>query len=236
MRRDQLAHLLRAASQIVGERDVVVIGSQSILGSYRESELPDPAVGSIEADLAFLDDPDNSKSDQVDAAIGEDSQFHATYGYYGQGVSVATATLPAGWRDRVVVLEDAAARPGRGLCLDPHDLVVSKLVRDERRTSRSRGLFCPSASWTQRFLANVRVTLTPRLQCNGACWTGSTRQFNGWGRVEAPTAEIWGSSGRRLLAGLAVDRLAQQVGVAVVPRVLLDHVAHDPSQARCPTV
>ena len=128
MTRDELAHILRSASRIVGERDIVVIGSQSILGSFTDSELPDPAVGSIEADLAFFDDLDNAKSDEVDGAIGEDSQFHATFGYYGQGVSVTTAVLPAGWRDRVVVFENADTQPGRGICLDPHDLVVSKLA------------------------------------------------------------------------------------------------------------
>jgi len=126
--RDELAHILRSASRIVGEQDIVVIGSQSILGSFTDSELPDPAIASIEADLAFLDDPDHAKADKVDGAIGEDSQFHATFGYYGQGVSVTTAVLPAGWRDRVVVFDNADTRPGRGLCLDPHDLVVSKLA------------------------------------------------------------------------------------------------------------
>src|SRR5262249_8621758 len=35
-----------------------------------------------------------------------------------------------------------------------------------------------------------------------------------------------------LLAGLAVHGLAEQVGVAVVPGVLLDHVHQDPAQAR----
>jgi len=128
MKRDELAHILRAASRIVGEHDIVVIGSQSILGSFTEDQLPEPAVASIEADLAFLDDPDNRKSDEVDGAIGEDSQFHATFGYYGQGVSVSTATLPAGWHDRIVVFDTADTEPGRGLCLEPHDLVVSKLV------------------------------------------------------------------------------------------------------------
>ena len=128
MTRDELAHILRSASRIVGEQDIVVIGSQSILGSFTDSELPDPAIASIEADLAFLDDPDHAKADKVDGAIGEDSQFHATFGYYGQGVSVTTAMLPAGWRDRVVVFDNAKTHPGRGLCLDPHDLVVSKLA------------------------------------------------------------------------------------------------------------
>jgi hypothetical protein len=128
MRRDELAHILRAASRIVGEQDIVVIGSQSILGTFPEDQLPDQAVASVEADLAFLDDPDNTKSDEIDGAIGEDSQFHATFGIYGQGVSVSTATLPAGWRDRIVVFDTAETEPGRGLCLEPHDLVVSKLL------------------------------------------------------------------------------------------------------------
>lgn len=43
-------------------------------------------------------------------------------------VSASTAILPAGWRDRIVLLENDLTAPGRGLCLDRHDLVVSKLV------------------------------------------------------------------------------------------------------------
>ena len=128
MRRQDLAHILRAASQIADQPDVLVIGSQSILGAYDQNQLPDAAVASIEADIAFFDDSDDAKSDLVDGAIGEDSRFHSTFGYYAQGVSVATAVLPAGWRDRLIVFEGESTRPGRGLCLDPHDLVVSKLV------------------------------------------------------------------------------------------------------------
>jgi len=126
--RDQLAHLLRAASQIADEHDVLVVGSQSILGTYGEDELPDDAVASVEADVTFFWDADDKKSDIVDGALGEDSMFHHTFGYYAQGVSVATAVLPTGWRDRLVVFEDEATAPGRGFCLDRHDLVISKLV------------------------------------------------------------------------------------------------------------
>src|SRR3990172_3959936 len=46
----------------------------------------------------------------------------------------------------------------------------------------------------------------------------------------------WGLCARRLLAGEPVNRLPDEVGMAVVPRVLLDHVDQDPSQAGCPTV
>ena len=128
MRRQQLEHVLRAASTVVGERDILVIGSQSILGSIPDEDLPLEATTSIEADLAFFDDPADEKADQVDGAIGELSRFHETYGYYAQGVSVATAILPSGWRERLISLETPNTEPGRGLCLEPHDCVVSKLV------------------------------------------------------------------------------------------------------------
>ncbi len=83
---------------------------------------------SIEADVAFSDDIDASKADAVDGAIGELSQFHQTYGYYAQGVKIQTAVLPAGWEHRTEILDRPDSRPGYARCLEPHDLVVSKLV------------------------------------------------------------------------------------------------------------
>lgn len=128
MNREQLAHVLRSAATIVNDENIVVIGSQAILGSYKEDELPIEAVRSMEADLAFADDPEASKADQVDGAIGEGSQFHATFAYYARGVSVSTAVLPDGWEGRVVTYDRVDALPSRAVCIEPHDLVVSKLV------------------------------------------------------------------------------------------------------------
>ncbi len=128
MNREKLEHILRAASAIAREPDVLVIGSQSVLGSFAEGELPQEATSSMEADIAFFDDPADTKADQVDGAIGELSMFHQTFGYYAQGVSVTTAVLPEGWRDRVVEFATPGTAPGRGLCLDPHDCVISKLT------------------------------------------------------------------------------------------------------------
>ena len=128
MRREQLEHVLRAACTVASEEAALVIGSQAILGSFPEDALPEAAARSIEVDLAFLDDPGDTKSDLVDGALGELSRFHETFGYYAQGVSVTTAVLPAGWRERLVTFLTPGTRPGRGLCLEPHDLVVSKLV------------------------------------------------------------------------------------------------------------
>jgi hypothetical protein len=36
MRRDQLEHAIRTACQIIGQPAVIVVGSKSILGTYRE--------------------------------------------------------------------------------------------------------------------------------------------------------------------------------------------------------
>ena len=65
---------------------------------------------------------------ESDGSIGEGSPFHAAFGYYAQGVAEDTATLPAGWRDRLVPVHNPNTRGATGLCLEPHDLVISKYV------------------------------------------------------------------------------------------------------------
>jgi len=84
MRRAQLEHLLRAAASIVDVSDLVVIGSQAILASYPDWELPVEATLSVEADLAVdsriaridLGVDESHLADLIDGAIGEGSQFH----------------------------------------------------------------------------------------------------------------------------------------------------------------
>jgi hypothetical protein len=39
MRRDQLEHAIRTACQIIGQPEVIVVGSQSILGTFVEEQL-----------------------------------------------------------------------------------------------------------------------------------------------------------------------------------------------------
>lgn len=128
MRRAELAHILRAAARITADGEILVIGSQAILGTFDEDQLPAEAWRSVEADVAFFNDPLGVKSDQVDGAIGEDSRFHSTHGIYGQGVSVTTAVLPVGWQQRLVPFEGSDAEPSHAKCLDAHDLVCAKLV------------------------------------------------------------------------------------------------------------
>jgi hypothetical protein len=124
MKRSELEHLIRAAGRIAGEREIVVIGSQSVLGQFPDA--PIALLASMEADLYPKNDPE--LADKVDGAIGEGSRFHKEYGYYAQGVAPDTATLPRGWQRRLVRIENSNTGGHAGLCLEVHDLAISKYV------------------------------------------------------------------------------------------------------------
>ena len=94
MKRAELEHVIRAASTIAADDEIVVIGSQSILGQFPTP--PDELTVSNEADVYPRNHPE--RADLIDGSIGELSPFHDTFGYYAQGVGEETAVLPAGWQ------------------------------------------------------------------------------------------------------------------------------------------
>ena len=124
MRRSDLEHLIRAAGRIAGEHELIIIGSQPVLGQFPDA--PIALLMSMEADLYPKTHPE--RADAVDGAIGEGSAFHETYGYYAQGVAPETATLPARWEARLVRIENPNTGGYAGLCLEVHDLAISKYV------------------------------------------------------------------------------------------------------------
>lgn len=136
MRRDQLEHAIRTACQIIGKPEVIVIGSQAILGTFREEQLPADATMSIEVDiLPIAGDNDETArlADLIEGVAGEFSPFEQLHGFSIDGVDLTTSALPAGWRDRLVKVQNAntAALDGgpqyTGWCLDKEDLCVAKL-------------------------------------------------------------------------------------------------------------
>jgi hypothetical protein len=124
MTREQLEHILRAAEGITGAREFVIIGSQAILGQFRDA--PRELLLSMEADVFTRRSPDDAEL--IDGSIGEGSPFHKTFGYYAHGVGRETAILPEDWEKRLVPIRSGATAGATGLCLEVHDLVVSKLV------------------------------------------------------------------------------------------------------------
>ena len=127
MKRAEFDHAIRAAGSILGETEILVIGSQAIHGSI-SGDLPAEAERSVEVDIVAFDDAAARKADLIDESIGEASTFHETFGYYAEGVSETTAVLPEGWRDRLVRYESPMTNGVVAWCLDLHDLWLSKAV------------------------------------------------------------------------------------------------------------
>ena len=124
MTRSQLEHIIRAASQIVDEDELVIIGSQAVLGQFPSA--PAALLASVEVDVFPKNRPE--LADLIDGTLGELSPFHDAFGYYAHGVGPTTAILPRGWQERLVPIHNENTRGATGWCLEVHDLVVSKLV------------------------------------------------------------------------------------------------------------
>ena len=124
MQRHQLEHVIRASAGITGAKEFVIIGSQAVLGQFPNA--PAELLISIEADLFSPRNP--AEADLIDGSIGEGSPFHQTFGYHAHGVAEETAVLPAGWKERLIRVHNENTGGGTGLCLEVHDLAVSKLV------------------------------------------------------------------------------------------------------------
>src|SRR5439155_26983515 len=93
MKKHQVDHVLRAAGRITGEKQFVIVGSQALHGKH--PDLPDAICASAEVELIA-----KHRVDRIEwlNAIGADSPFHETFGYYADPVDETTSVLPAGWR------------------------------------------------------------------------------------------------------------------------------------------
>jgi hypothetical protein len=96
--------------------EVIVVGSPSILGTFREDQLPADATMSVEIDILSIAD-DNAETerlaDLIEGVAGEFSPFEVLHGFSIDGVDLSTSALPTGWRGRLVKVQNAnTAAPG----------------------------------------------------------------------------------------------------------------------------
>jgi hypothetical protein len=129
MRRIDLEHIIRAAGSIADDDEIIIVGSQAVLGQFPNA--PESLVRSMEADIYPKNKPD--LADLIDGSIGELSPFHDTFGYYAHGVGVETVVLPQGWQQRLVAVRNDNTAGITGWCLEVHDLVISKYVAGRER-------------------------------------------------------------------------------------------------------
>lgn len=141
MNRNELEHIIRSAGEIAGVKTLIILGSQSILGQF--PTLANSFGESDPADISFIDrnrqilcrsmeadvlvPESEEKAELIEATIGELSSFHDTFGYYAQSVDHTTSKLPDGWKTRLTEICNKNTGGISGLCLDIHDLMISKL-------------------------------------------------------------------------------------------------------------
>jgi hypothetical protein len=123
MNRLQLEHIIRAAGDIAGDDEIVILGSTAILSQF--PEVPEKIIHSVEADIFPKNKP--AMATVIDGCIGELSPFHQTYGYYAHGVGPETArNLPFEWDKRLVPLHNENTRGITGWAVEIHDLILGK--------------------------------------------------------------------------------------------------------------
>ena len=131
MNLDALFHILGEAGKLSGHKDFVVIGSLSILGLEADFDVPKDMIMSNDVDCYTRDDPD--RIFELLGALGEHSKYHEKSGFYLDAVGPNLATLPEGWKNRLIKVERNTLRVW---FLDPNDAAVSKYARGEPRDIR----------------------------------------------------------------------------------------------------
>ena len=136
MDKQAFSHVIRAAAAVVDD-ELVVVGSQAILGTVADP--PEPLVRSLEVDLYPKTHPD--RAIEIDGALGDGSPFHEHYGYYAHAVGPETITAPTGWfaAGRTHDIEFVEAALTSGLTSpDELRLGVDLLPQDVRGVVRER--------------------------------------------------------------------------------------------------
>ena len=117
-------HLTGIAAAIAPARQIVVLGSSSLLASYPElGEADGPLEASYDADLLIVG-VDDELAGVLHESIGKGSLFQSKAGYYADALRpVVAETFPRGWDERLIPLPGCEAVQ----CLDPHDLAAVKM-------------------------------------------------------------------------------------------------------------
>ena len=132
MKREELEHIIRAAAEITGEREFVIIGSQAVLGQFPDA--PSPLLVSMEADVHPIHAP--QMGIDIEGAIGYGSLFDSTHGYHADGIEGGLPPLPEGWQRRLIPVRNTNTNGATGWCLEVHDIAAAKYVAAREKDLR----------------------------------------------------------------------------------------------------
>jgi hypothetical protein len=166
-----LQHLIRSASALAEDRRFLVLGSASLLASFPELGNQDsPLAATYDADLC--PEPfDELTGIMLDEALGENRAYFRRHGYHADILRDSVlATLPFGWRDRLVPVPDCPD----AFALDPCDLAAVKLLVGRPkdlallRSLHSAGRIDPEIIRARITSLEIPVEQIPRLLSNFA--------------------------------------------------------------------
>ena len=125
MNLSSLQHLVRSVRTLVADRDIIVLGSASLLASFPElGDGTEPLAATYDADLGPqpFDEP---TALMIHESLGESGDFHLRHGYHVDVLRDSIfETLPPGWRERLLPVPECEGT----FALEPHDLAATKLL------------------------------------------------------------------------------------------------------------
>jgi hypothetical protein len=172
--RAQLEHIIRAAGTIANDDDVIIIGSQAILGQFPDA--PQELLISNEADVYPRTRTEHT--DLIDATIGEGSHFQRSFGYYAHGVEESTAVLPDKWRERLVLVSGENTRFVRGWCLEVHDLAIAKYAAGREKDLEFTGALARHGMVSKEILRERLAVTKVDAETRERIWQRVERDFS----------------------------------------------------------
>jgi len=122
---EALQHLLRSATALAEDCEILILGFASLLASFPELGHPDaPLASTYDADIC-PQPYDEITAVMLDEALGENRAYFQRHGYHADVLRDSIfETLPTGWRDRLISVPGVAD----AWALAPHDLAAVKVL------------------------------------------------------------------------------------------------------------
>jgi len=141
MRKKSIDHILRAAAAVTKQQRFVLVGSAAVIA--RTKNIPLDMMYTPEIDIYAPEAEDiEFASELIDGSIGQGSQFHERFGYYGDGVSPATAKMPSDWKERAIEYLGAECPGVVATVPEENDVALAKLAawRDKDQSWLNEGI------------------------------------------------------------------------------------------------
>ena len=141
LRKQAIAHLVRAVAGVSGQSSFVMIGTGAVIAQLKH--VPLDLMRTREIDIYPRGVPHAEDiATLIDGTLGEGSPFDETFGYYAHGVGERTACLPDDWEERAITFEAPGLAGVVCLCPEVNDIALSKLCawREKDRSWLEAGI------------------------------------------------------------------------------------------------